>query len=248
MITKEFKEEFPGVLTDSPKVLGEQLEEQLLDNVDRVERHDIGGSMNRPANEYNLVTCSICGEKKHSSLFGKRADRVKEVRSACKKCSVIQQRNYNRTVEGLIRSMYHRQKASSKRRGHIPPAYTKKELYTWVLLQSNFEKLYVAWELSGYEKDLVPSCDREDDYLPYTLANIELKTWKENNEKGKKDKISGKNRKCLTAVRQYTLEGIFLQEFYSITEASRVTGIGRKTIERCSNGTQISGKGFIWKR
>jgi len=39
------------------------------------------------------------------------------------------------------------------------------------------------WIENDCIKDLVPSVNRLDDYINYSLDNIELVTWKENNDK-----------------------------------------------------------------
>lgn len=53
----------------------------------------------------------------------------------------------------------------------------------------------------------------------------------------------GKKKK----VGQYTLEGEFITEFESGSEASRQTGINRRGIGDCCNGKQKTAGGFLWK-
>lgn len=56
-----------------------------------------------------------------------------------------------------------------------------------------------------------------------------------------------KNYGCI-AVEQYDLNNNLLNTFDSILDASKATGVSRKSITRVCNGEQKSSKGFIWKR
>lgn len=48
-------------------------------------------------------------------------------------------------------------------------------------------------------------------------------------------------------VQQYSLDGILLKEYNSLTEASRMTNISTGLISEVCNGKKKQGKGFIWK-
>lgn len=48
-------------------------------------------------------------------------------------------------------------------------------------------------------------------------------------------------------VGQFTLDGEFITEFESASEASRITGFYRKGISDCCNGKIKQSKGYIWK-
>ena len=63
------------------------------------------------------------------------------------------------------------------------------------------------------------------------------------------DKIDSKERlhKHARAVRQYTIDGVFIQEFDAIRDAVNETGVDKKTIQECCAGRQKTGKGYIWK-
>ena len=49
-------------------------------------------------------------------------------------------------------------------------------------------------------------------------------------------------------VLQVDLDGNIIQEFKSISEASRVTGIGRGVISQCANERIHTAGGYIWKK
>lgn len=46
---------------------------------------------------------------------------------------------------------------------------------------------------------------------------------------------------------QYDLNRNFIKEYVSATEASKITGIGRKSITNCLGGWSNTGGGYIWK-
>ena len=90
---------------------------------------------------------------------------------------------YNRTEKGLLSSIYDGQKCSSSTRGHNPPSYTKEWLAEWLLNQPGYQELFDNWAASDFDMNWKPSVDRIKDELPYTAANIQLMTWKDNQDK-----------------------------------------------------------------
>lgn len=156
------------------------------------------------------------------------------------------QMKYLRTIKGLISVFYTSQKASSKKRGHPPPAYTKQELSDWLHSQRKFYLLYIRWVRSGYKKELKPSCDRTDDYLGYDLSRMSLKTWRENLDKGHSDQKNGVNNKRSRAILQFNNDYVLVKEHYSQHQASRDTGINNRVISSCCLNKVGLGGGFIW--
>ena len=53
------------------------------------------------------------------------------------------------------------------------------------------------------------------------------------------------NRK--KGVTQYRLDGSFVCQFTSVSEASKVTRVSKTCISRCCRGERTSSKGFLWK-
>ena len=165
----------------------------------------------------------------------------------CKVCEIKKVIDYQRTKKGLITKIYATQRSSSKKRGDKLPDYTKKELQEWILSQPNFETLYNNWAESGYNKDLKPSCDRLDDYKPYTLDNIRLVTWEVNVKKGYEDRKNGINNKRSKAViGTHKITGEIV-EFYSLNEAERQTGVFHNNISKNCLGKYKSTGGYVWK-
>ena len=156
-------------------------------------------------------------------------------------------RLYRKTKIGLITQIYNHQKQKSVLRNHEQPKYTRLELIEWCTSQDIFDKLYKEWENSNYNKKLIPSIDRLDDYKGYSFNNIQIITWEENDKKAHIDTINGKNNKMSKAVLQYDLDGNFIKEYYSTMNAERETGIYHSKISACCKNKIKYYKGYIWK-
>lgn len=192
--------------------------------------------------------CFVCQEVKPITeyyLNGKTKCGTQKISHRCKKC--CDKRKRTATKNRLASMMYGHQKVNSKRRGHPKPEYSVKELREWLLSQEKYHKLHQEWVKSGFDKMKIPSCDRLDDYKPYTFDNIRLVTWQENLKKAAEDIISGTNRKTCKPIKQYSKTGEFIKEHYSIASAARSIDGNRKHITKCKNGTRKSASGFIWK-
>lgn len=48
-------------------------------------------------------------------------------------------------------------------------------------------------------------------------------------------------------VTQFTLDGVIIAKYSSVSETSRVTGISKTCISRCCRGERKSSSGFLWK-
>lgn len=191
--------------------------------------------------------CTKCLKSKILKDFYPSKNNSKGYTTRCKKCIRNINQNYYRTKNGLISQIYGTQKSNSKLRDHPLPSYTKQELHEWLFNQVLFHSLFLNWEKSNYSHDLVPSIDRVDDYLPYSLSNITLTTWKDNNTKAQKDRKNGINNKWSKEVNQFTKEGSYINTYFSIIEASRVTGINRACINKVCLKQRKSAGNFYWE-
>ena len=151
-----------------------------------------------------------------------------------------------RTKKGLISVIYSHQKSTSKRRGHQPPTYTKEELKSWLYSQKLFHKLYDNWKRLDYQKMYIPSIDRKDDYIGYTIDNIQLMDWDKNLSKYHKDVKSGINNKRSRSVLKISKEGVLIAEYFSISSASRDTGVSTGDIMNVCKGKNKTAGGYIW--
>ena len=154
-------------------------------------------------------------------------------------------------IKQLSLSMIKNQRRNSLRRNMNSPIYSLSEFREWLYAQNIFFKLYDDWVYSNFCKKLKPSVDRIDDSKGYSFDNIQLMTWEENNKKANKDMRSGKlihGHKPQKPVRQYNLDGVFIEQFVSISEAARQLGIKYNTeICKCCKGKKKSTGGFAWE-
>ena len=192
--------------------------------------------------ENPIKTCTKCKQEKQFSEFGYQKASKDGLKYECKEC----RRDRHHSKNGLITRIYDGQRSSSKDRGRPMPDYSKSELTDWLLSQPVFHRYFKYWGDSGYKTMLSPSCDRIDDYLPYSLENIRLTTWKENEYRGHSDRKNGINNKHSKAVLQFTREGILIDEYYSQHQACRDTGVANSSISNCCRGILKTAGGFVW--
>ncbi len=201
--------------------------------------------------------CKKCKKKLPLESFAKQKLGKKGRTAQCKICKL----DYTRNKDGLINQLYSGNIARIKKNNWEKVKYTKEELKSWLYNQPIFHKLYKNWKNNNYLSSLKPSIDRLDDYNSYSLDNIQIITWKENNDKYQLDRQKGINNKKNIAVDQYTINGQFIKRFHSIREASRETGANNSSITRVCNQKEIiridkgikrtylskKAGGFIWK-
>lgn len=171
------------------------------------------------------------------------------MRYYCKTCIKVTTKSYRRTKIGLIKGIFSNQIWSSKYRWHNLPNYTKQELQEWILNQYNFNLLYNNWVKSWYKKDLIPSIDRLDDSIWYSIDNIQLITWISNYKKSHTDRKDWKiinQHKSVIWVNKKTWE---IKKFYSIAEAWRKLWINKSNISSCCSGHKSHPHAwwYVWK-
>lgn len=188
----------------------------------------------------NTKKCSKCFKRKELSEFYPKIN-------FCKTCDSIRKKEYRRSIRGLCLQIYSSQKSSSKKRGHDMPDYSKEDLFKWITSNAEFRELYYKWVESGYDARLTPSCDRLNDYKPYTLDNIRITTWRNNRDKYYSDAKKGINTKSSKRVGKYDMQGNKIAEYYSVSEASRAEGVNHFCISSVCKGLQKTSNGFKWK-
>ena len=195
-------------------------------------------------------TCSICKQEKDITEFCINRAEARGRDYFCKSCKADKKRAYYHSIEGVIQTIFDSQKLSCKTRGHPMPEYSKQELTTWLLNQEKFKELYSAWVASGYNSRSKPSVDRIDDFKTYSLSNIQLVTFRENEAKGHSDRHLGKGTqgKYCKAVLQFNADGTFVKEYISASLASEeVPNTNRQNIQKVCNGERPLCGGFLWK-
>jgi len=193
--------------------------------------------------------CTKCQREKDLQSFSKRADRKSGYASLCRKCVSLLGNEYKKSRKGLLSHIYSQQISHSKKRGDNPPSYSSKVFIEAVQTTELFSKLYENWAESGYIKNLRPSIDRKDDKKGYSLSNIKLMTWEENNDKGNESQRNGLLDTSIPhkKVAQYTVDGVFVAEFISVREAGRETNILPQSISKVCCGKRTKAGGFKWK-
>lgn len=149
---------------------------------------------------------------------------------------------------------YGRLKRDNKNKFNLLLPFSKDEFKEWI--SSNYkcelEKMLKDYKESNYKKDLCPSIDRIDDYKSYTFDNMQLITWKENNDKGR---ISLKNKKQCSEmakrvwskkVIQKDLDGNVIATFNSTHDVERLLGYDSSLIARACRLNKVS-KGYRWE-
>ena len=155
--------------------------------------------------------------------------------------------NWRRSKKGLSYRIFLEQEKSSKKRGHPPPSYSLSELRAWFATNLDFDIMYTVWVSSNFDPLLRPTCDRYNNFRPYSFSNICVKTLANNREKHHKDVLNGIDQRTCKGVTQYSLDGVWIQYFYSQQAASRATGATTKGIRRVCQGLQTHAKGFLWE-
>jgi hypothetical protein len=166
---------------------------------------------------------------------------------------VIYKRNRRTNPHRFFNCLYHNQIQSSKNRGMDLPDYSLEQLISWLIKQPNLTSLWDDYQNSGHQRMAAPSLDRLNDYLPYTLNNIRLVTFRENHNKFRKDAREGLlNPNSVTSARkieQYSKDGTYIQTFFSSREAAEEVngGNGSNNIRAVAVGRAKTAYGFIWK-
>lgn len=187
--------------------------------------------------------CYCCGNIKPIAEFNKNKSKPSGHCDECKECKKVLDLTYRRSEVGLLTKIYGTQKRKSMLRGHPLPSYSKVQLIEF-MYKNNYIKLYSTWVSSGYNINLVPSIDRVNRNLPYTLENIQLVTWEFNNQKGREESKEAYSKR----VQQYSRDGELLGIYPSIREASRTTGLDPNTISENAKGLRKNFVSpFIWK-
>ncbi len=191
--------------------------------------------------------CSQCEIVKLNNEFAKDRGKKDGLRCYCKDCGNVVTGKYKKSKIGMVAVVYSHQRRNSKHRDYAMPTYSLEELRAWCFSQKLFHELYDNWKSSGFEKDLTPSFDRIDDYSSYTLSNLQLMTWAENNQRAYNDKKAGINNKNNKSVIGRCMETGNKVEFYSQSEAGRKIGVHQASVSACCLGKIKSIGGYEWE-
>ena len=147
-------------------------------------------------------------------------------------------KKYQRTPKGVLNIIYRNQLTKQKRKG-IKVNYTYEEFKNKYLYDNTYLNLYNNWVKNNYLSKYKPSFDRIDNKKDYSFDNLQIITWEENNNKGRKEKYK--------KVDMYDLNGNYIKTFNSIIEASKEVNIYKSNISACCKRKLKSSAGYIWK-
>lgn len=203
-----------------------------------------------------MKLCKDCNQSKPLNQFRDKPSNKDGKETRCKSCRNIY---YNKSTPlRVFQKIYNSQILHSVKRNHPIPNYTLEQLKAWVDKQPNAFKLWNQYVASGYDKYARPSIDRIDDSKPYTLNNIQLVTWEQNQTKAVNDKKLGLLNSGHKPVIAYYKDGKFYKKFVSINEALRevkgnawgITSVANKIPVKDGRGNLYcpkSYKGYIWE-
>lgn len=135
---------------------------------------------------------------------------------------------YRKTPKGVLTNLHNKMKERSIKRGMDMPDFTLIEFHSKYLNDTKFNRLFVEWELSGYQKNKKPSVDRINNKLPYTLRNINFMTWGDNRFKQSMERrVRGKYNSLMKK------DGVLINVFKSVRDAVRKTGLNQSGISCC---------------
>jgi hypothetical protein len=151
-------------------------------------------------------------------------------------------RKYRQTPKGVLTNIYQHMKSRNQEHGFPPLSFTKKELHDRFLKDNKFLYLFDVW-IASQDKWLKPSVDRIDPRKPYTMDNIQILTYRENKEKGDREKelLWGK------PVKQLTMNGDLIAVHPSLKDAVRATGLSQGNISGVLSGKRNHTGGFKWE-
>jgi len=191
--------------------------------------------------------CSTCGDFKNIDDFNKDSSKKDGLMNVCKVCKKRWTIAHHRTKLGLLKDMYHDQSTRSKKYYYKIVDYTRTEFIDCYINSDDYNNLFKQWELSGYKKDLIPSIDRINSKLGYSLNNTQFMTWKDNKLKNYKEmKNCDVHNPRYSKVKQYDLKGNYINEYNSIAHASRDNDIYYTSISCVCNGTKKTAGAYIW--
>ena len=194
-----------------------------------------------------MKICSNCNTAKTLDDFAKDKTSVDGYSYHCRECSNKRAKEYRRTRIGLLRHIYSHQITNSKERGHNPPRYTRDEFVERIVDTQEYNDYFDVWEANEYNKKYTPSIDRKDDSKGYSFDNIQILHWYVHNQLSCDRRKLGINNSSNKSIRQYDRDGNFIQEFFSIKEAHRITGTSDGAISSVAKGKRKTAGGFIWK-
>jgi len=147
---------------------------------------------------------------------------------------------YHRSKDGLIARIYSNERQRCRDQNKPMPKYNLEQLREWCKGQAKFHRLYSVWVKSNFNKEKTPSIDKINPLGNYTFDNIQLMTWLENHEKGRRERNLTQGKRII----QLTPKGKEIKKFVSITDAFKETGIDFRQISNVLCGRAKTAHGY----
>lgn len=161
--------------------------------------------------------------------------------------------NWNHSISGVCKGLWHHNTKNSIKRGHPAPTYTQQELEDWITSQPNFTSLYEAWVQSDFDHFKSVSIDRLNNSKGYSFDNIQLVDFQTNCDNAYRDVrhkvlynsalLNGGHR----AVTRLTLKGVPICSYISMSAAAEAMESDRhQSISSCCLFKKLYWRDSIW--
>lgn len=144
-------------------------------------------------------------------------------------------RKYRKTKKGLVTNLYHKIKSRNTVGFDLDFLHSFSE-------SKKFERLFLEWEKSNYDKNLKPTLDRISFKKGYEKNNIHWLTWAENRYKQRMEIKLIRAKK----VGRF-LNNNLIEVYKSVSDAVENFGVSQGNLSSCLNGKRKTAKGFEWK-
>lgn len=193
-----------------------------------------------------MKTCRKCSKLKYKTEFHKASHNKDKLKNICKSCNIIESKFFYKNNKKKISQIYKRNKKlipwkfifKSIKKRCSDKKYENYHRYggRGIKCLITVDEIKELWFRDRAFEMKRPSIDRKDNDGNYTFDNCEFIEQSLNSSKDKQKSI------C-----QYDLNGNFIKEWKSITEASRKTKQDRSSIHDCLNQNVKQNKGCIWR-
>lgn len=148
---------------------------------------------------------------------------------------------YLRSKNGWMNIRFCNLKSAHKRRG-FKLNFTKSDFIEWLYKnRERFNYLFSAWEKNNWDVNYTPSVNRLDDTKGYSLDNLELLTWRRNNELGHKGIWKLVQERKPVILKKLDVE----KAFVSSTEAAKFLGVSKTSLSDASKNLSRRCKGWM---
>jgi hypothetical protein len=143
-------------------------------------------------------------------------------------------RNYRKTKKWLLTNIFHKMKY----RRWVE--FTLSQLHNRFLDDKKFNRIYNEWVKSWFEKQFIPSIDRINCKIGYTLNNIHIITWAENRFK---QTMERRNRKWVVLQMMW---GKVIKKYISQRQAVIETWLSQSNMSAVLNWKKKTCWWYLW--